>query len=81
MTNAQQHQEILNRIKNITKSDITSFFKTHFSDFQEDLKDEDFEIMIVQDDTFEQKDQNVLDYLEYRMISYDNAEILEMINS
>lgn len=75
----QERNEFIRRINKVSDKDKVNFFKTHFSDFETELEDEDFEIMIVQDETMTEKDNDVINYLEYHMISYDNSEILEMI--
>lgn len=62
----------------ITQEQITNFFKKHFSQFKEELE-QGAEIMLVQDETLEDEDNDVIDYLEYNCISYSNEEILEMI--
>jgi len=62
----------------VTQEQITNFFKKHFTEFKEELE-QGTEIMLVQDETLEDEDNEVIDYLEYNCISYSNEEILKMI--
>lgn len=64
----------------ITQEQINDFFKRHFSQFRDDIA-KGTEVMLVQDETLEDEDNEIIDYLEYNCISYSNEEILEMLDA
>ena len=64
----------------ITQEQITKFFKKHFTDFRQEIKDGEL-IALVQDESLEDEDNEIIDYLEFNGISYSNEEILKMLDS
>ena len=64
----------------ITQEQITKFFKKHFTDFRQEIEDGEL-IALVQDENLDDEDNDVIDYLEFKGISYSNEEILKMLDS
>lgn len=64
----------------ISQESITEFFKKYFSQMRKELENGE-EVMLVPDETFDQDDIDVINYLEFNCISYSNEEILKMLDS
>lgn len=64
----------------ITQEQITKFFKKHFTQFRDEISN-GVQITLVQDENLEDEDNDIIDYLEYKGISYSQKEILKMIDS
>lgn len=59
---------------------IIDFYKKYFTQVKDELNSEE-EIILVPDETFSNEDNEVINYLEMKNISFTNKEILEMINT
>lgn len=64
----------------ITPEQITKFFKKHFTQFRDEIAN-GVQITLVQDENLEDEDNDIIDYLEYKGISYSQEEILKMLDS
>lgn len=64
----------------ITKEEITEFFKRNFSELRNDLKSGE-EMILLFDENTSEEDSKVIAHIEFNGLFYSNEEILKMLDS